>query len=57
MSVRKGEILGVAGLIGAGRSELAAAICGVEPRVSGRVLLEGAPLAIRSPRDAIAHGI
>jgi ribose transport system ATP-binding protein len=57
MSVRKGEILGVAGLIGAGRSELAAAICGGEPRVSGRVLLEGAPLAIRSPRDAIAHGI
>ena len=50
-------MLGIAGLIGAGRSELAEAICGVGPRLAGRVLLDGQPLAIVTPRDAIRHGI
>ena len=57
LTVNRGEVLGVAGLIGAGRSELAEAICGVGTRVSGRVLLDGQPLAIGSPRDAIRAGI
>jgi ribose transport system ATP-binding protein len=57
LTVHRGEVLGVAGLIGAGRSELAEAICGVGGRVSGRVLVDGQPLAIHSPRDAISHGI
>ena len=57
LTVNRGEVLGVAGLIGAGRSELAEAICGVGTRVSGRVLLDGEPLAIGSPRDAIGAGI
>jgi len=57
LTVHRGEVLGVAGLIGAGRSELAEAICGVGGRVSGRVLIDGQPLAIHSPRDAITHGI
>jgi len=57
LTVHRGEVLGVAGLIGAGRSELAETICGVAPRVSGRVLLDGQPLAIESPRDAIRAGI
>jgi ribose transport system ATP-binding protein len=57
LTVGRGEVLGVAGLIGAGRSELAEAICGVGPRLSGRVLLDGEPLAIDSPRDAIRAGI
>jgi ribose transport system ATP-binding protein len=57
ITVNRGEVLGVAGLIGAGRSELAEAICGVRTRVSGRVLLDGQPLAIDSPRDAIRAGI
>ena len=57
LTIGRGEILGVAGLIGAGRSELAEAVCGVERRVSGHVLLDGAALAIDSPADAIRHGI
>jgi ribose transport system ATP-binding protein len=57
LTVNSGEVLGVAGLIGAGRSELAETICGVAPAVSGRVLLDGQPLALDSPRDAIRAGM
>jgi ribose transport system ATP-binding protein len=57
LAVHRGEVLGLAGLIGAGRSELAEAICGVGARRSGRVRLDGRLLAIDSPRDAIRHGI
>jgi ribose transport system ATP-binding protein len=53
----RGEILGFAGLVGAGRSELAQAIFGVEPRLTGEILLDGQPLAIRDPKDAIRAGI
>jgi ribose transport system ATP-binding protein len=52
-----GEILGIAGLVGAGRSELAETIFGVRPRVSGEIFLDGKPLRIRSSGDAIAAGI
>ena len=57
LAVRRGEILGIAGLVGAGRSELAEAISGVGRRLSGDVLVDGEPLAINSPADAIRHGI
>ena len=57
LDVRRGEILGIAGLVGAGRTELAEAICGVGPRLAGRIVLDGQPLAIASPRDAIRYGI
>ena len=57
LAVHRGEVLGIAGLIGAGRSELAEAICGIGPRLSGRIVLDGQPLAIDSPRDAIRQGI
>jgi ribose transport system ATP-binding protein len=57
LTVHRGEVLGVAGLIGAGRSELAEAICGVGGRLSGQILLDGARVAIDSPRDAIRHGL
>ena len=57
LTLNRGEVLGVAGLIGAGRSELAEAICGVAPPVSGRVLLDDQPLSLGSPRDAIRAGI
>jgi ribose transport system ATP-binding protein len=57
LTVRRGEILGLAGLIGAGRTELARALFGVEPLVAGAVRLDGRPVAVTSPRDAIARGI
>jgi ribose transport system ATP-binding protein len=53
----QGEILGIAGLMGAGRSELARAIFGADPIASGQVLRDGKPLKIHSPSDAIANGI
>ena len=55
--VGKGEILGVSGLIGAGRSEVAQALFGVEPALGGRILLDGTELLIKSSQDAIKHGI
>jgi ABC-type sugar transport system ATPase subunit len=55
--LRRGEILGVAGLVGAGRSELGAALFGLDRIMSGTMTLSGAPFAPRSPRDAIRRGI
>ncbi len=55
--VREGEIVGLAGLVGAGRSEIARAIFGVDGYDSGRVRVAGEPLAPRSPRASIAAGI
>jgi ABC-type sugar transport system ATPase subunit len=55
--VRAGEIVGMAGLMGSGRSETARAIFGAQRRTSGEVVLDEAPVEIRSPRDAIHHGI
>ncbi len=52
-SVRKGEILGLSGLVGAGRTELARVIFGAEPAESGEILVEGTPVQIRSPQEAI----
>jgi ribose transport system ATP-binding protein len=57
LGVRRGEVLGVAGLVGAGRTELAEAICGVQRAVAGRFLLDGQPIDLTSPADAIARGI
>jgi ribose transport system ATP-binding protein len=55
--VRRGEILGFAGLLGAGRTETARAVFGADPIDAGTVTMGGAPLAIATPMDAIAHGI
>jgi ribose transport system ATP-binding protein len=55
--VYQGEILGIAGLMGAGRSELARAIFGADPVYGGEVWMEGRKLDIRGPDDAIRHGI
>ena len=52
-----GEILGIAGLVGSGRTELARAIFGADRRQKGEIFLDGKVLQIRSPRDAIRHGI
>jgi ribose transport system ATP-binding protein len=56
-SLREGEILCFAGLVGAGRSEMAQAIFGVDRRQSGEFKLAGAPIKIASPADAIAHRV
>ena len=57
LTVSRGEILGIAGLVGAGRSELAHVIFGATPRISGSMLLDGKPYAPTSPRDAIDAGV
>ena len=56
-SLYRGEILSMAGLVGAGRTEVAKTIFGEYPRSSGRVFLNGKELHIRSPQDAIREGI
>ena len=56
-SVAPGEVLGVAGLVGAGRSEVARAIFGVEEALETEVALDGKTLRITEPQDAIGHGI
>jgi ribose transport system ATP-binding protein len=55
--VRSGEVLGVAGLIGAGRSRILNTLFGVNRKSSGEVVLDGVPLSIGSPADAIAAGL
>ena len=55
--VRRGEILGIAGLMGAGRSEVMRALFGIDRLDEGEVWLEGRKLNIRHPSDAIRHGI
>ncbi len=56
-SLYKGEILGLAGLVGAGRSEICRAIFGLDPLSSGTIYLHGQPFNIRSPEDAMGRGI
>ncbi len=56
-SLKKGEILGFAGLVGAGRTEVARAIFGADPFDSGEVYIKGEKVHIASPGDAVAHGI
>jgi ribose transport system ATP-binding protein len=55
--LRKGEVVGIAGLVGAGRSEIGAALFGLDERVSGTILLNGREIHPRSPSAAIRLGI
>jgi rhamnose transport system ATP-binding protein len=55
--VRAGEIFGLAGLVGAGRTELARVLFGITPAETGTIELRGETVTIRSPREAIRHGI
>ncbi len=56
-SLRRGEILGIAGLIGAGRTETARAIFGADPLESGTIEINGKPVTISSPMDAVRNGL
>lgn len=56
-ALHRGEILGVAGLVGAGRSEMARVIFGTAPMQGGRLRIKGQDVRIRTPRQAIMHGI
>ncbi len=56
-TIRRGEVLGFAGLIGAGRTELAELLFGVKPKTAGTVIFKGREIAPRTPRDAIDLGI
>lgn len=56
-TLRRGEILGIAGLMGAGRTEVLETIFGIEPAESGEIIVDGVPVKIRQPRDAIRANI
>ena len=56
-TLRRGEVLGFAGLVGAGRTEVVRAIFGVDRILSGEIKLEGQPVSFKSPRDAIERGV
>jgi ribose transport system ATP-binding protein len=55
--LHRGEILGFSGLVGAGRTEVVRAVFGADRRDSGEILVHGKPVTIRTPADAVAHGI
>lgn len=55
--LRQGEVLGFAGLMGSGRTETARAICGIDPKLKGEILICGKPVKISSPKDAAECGI
>jgi ribose transport system ATP-binding protein len=57
LAVRRGEILGLAGLVGSGRTELARAVFGIDRLLGGSIRLGGSPLSIDGPRAAIRNGI
>ena len=57
LDVRRGEIVGIAGLVGAGRTELLETLFGVRPALGGSIRISGAPQFIRSPREALSSGL
>ena len=55
--VRKGEIVGLAGIVGAGRTEVARALFGADPVTGGEIILDGESVIFKTPREAIDHGV
>ena len=55
--LKKGEILGLAGLMGAGRTETARLVFGADPKIDGKIYINGQEVSIESPADAVANGI
>jgi len=56
-SVRRGEVVGMAGLVGAGRSEVAKAIFGLDPAATGKVFIKGQPVPLRNIKESMRHRI
>ena len=56
-SVRRGEVVGMAGLVGAGRSEIAKAIFGLDPAATGKVFIKGQPMPLRKIKESMRHRI
>jgi ABC-type sugar transport system ATPase subunit len=57
LTVRAGEIVGLVGLVGSGRTEIGRAICGADPLLAGQIYLHGRPVRFGSPKQALAHGV
>ncbi len=57
LEVHRGEVLGIAGLVGSGRTELARLIFGADEKTGGRIFVEGQEVRIRQPLDALRHGV
>ncbi|MCG3126996.1 MAG: Fructose import ATP-binding protein FruK [Phycisphaerae bacterium] len=57
LSVQRGEVVGLAGLLGSGRTEIARLLFGIDRATHGGIAIEGRPVRIRSPRDAVRHGL
>jgi len=55
--LHKGEILGVFGLVGSGRTEMMRALAGIDPRTSGEIVMDGHPVRIHTIQDAMRHGL
>jgi len=56
-TARHGEVVGIAGLLGSGRSSLARVLCGLQRKTGGEIRIAGTPVDIETPEDAMAHGI
>ena len=56
-TARRGEVVGIAGLLGSGRSSLARVLCGLQRKTGGEIRIAGTPVDIETPEDAMAHGI
>ncbi|MFT7629843.1 MAG: ribose transport system ATP-binding protein [Mariniblastus sp.] len=57
LNVKAGEIVGIAGLVGSGRTELLQTLFGVDRPLNGKIFINGQPVSMRTPREAIGHGI